>query len=116
MPRLSQAHLVSAVRRAHAVVSHAREEPFGLTPLEAMAVGVPPLMVDEGGFHFTMEAADAGRLVDRHDAEGWRAAYAAASDPDLRQQWAEAGRAHVATNYPPKAQIEAVERLLNGLL
>jgi len=116
LTRLSQAHLVSAVRSAHAVVSHAREEPFGLTPLEAMAVGVPPLMVDEGGFHFTMQAAGAGRLVDRRDAEGWRAAYTAASDADLRRQWAEAGRHHVATNYPPEAQIEAVERLLHDLL
>ena len=116
LPRLSQTHLVGAVRHAHAVVSHAREEPFGLTPLEAMAVGVPPLMVDEGGFHFTMKAAGAGRLVDRHDADGWRAAYTAASDADLRQAWAEAGRNHVAANYPPEAQIDAVERLLHDLL
>ena len=87
MPRLPQAALVAVVRGAHAMVSHARHEPFGFTPLEAMAVGVPPLMVNEGGFRSTMTGAGAGLLVERDDREAWNHAYSAAADsgPASRQ-------------------------------
>ena len=116
MPRLSQAALVGVVRGAHAMVSHAHHEPFGFTPLEAMAVGVPPIMVDEGGFHYTMTGAGAGVLVERGDHDGWRAAYEAATDPTNRQKWAEAGRNHVANHYPPESQLEAIERIMAPML
>ena len=116
MPRLSQAALVGVVRGAHAMVSHAHHEPFGFTPLEAMAVGVPPIMVNEGGFHYTMRDAGAGRLVERDDHEGWMAAYEAATDPETREAWAVAGRKHVASNYPPESQLEAIERIMAPFL
>jgi glycosyltransferase involved in cell wall biosynthesis len=116
MPRLSQAALVGVVRGAHAMVSHAHHEPFGFTPLEAMAVGVPPIMVNEGGFHYTMKNAGAGVLVERDDHEGWMAAYEAAADPKTREAWASAGRKHVATNYPPESQLEAIERIMAPIL
>ena len=116
MPRLSQAALVGVVRGAHAMVSHAHHEPFGFTPLEAMAVGVPPIMVDEGGFHYTMTGSGAGVLVQRDDREGWLAAYEAAADPDTRNNWASAGRTHVASNYPPESQLEAIERIMAPVL
>lgn len=116
MPRLSQAALVGVVRGAHAMVSHAHHEPFGFTPLEAMAVGVPPIMVNEGGFHYTMRDAGAGRLVERDDHEGWMAAYEAATDPETRKAWAVAGRKHVASNYPPESQLEAIERIMAPFL
>jgi glycosyltransferase involved in cell wall biosynthesis len=116
MPRLSQAALVGVVRGAHAMVSHAHHEPFGFTPLEAMAVGVPPIMVDEGGFHYTMTGSGAGVLVERGDHEGWLAAYEAAADPETRNKWANAGRKHVASNYPPESQLEAIERIMAPFL
>ena len=116
MPRLPQAALVAVVRGAHAMVSHARHEPFGFTPLEAMAVGVPPIMVNEGGFRSTMADAGTGVLVNRDDTDGWNRAYEAAADPQNRLVWAEAGRRHVATNYPPEAQLEAFERLMTSAL
>ena len=116
MPRLSQAALVGVVRGAHAMVSHAHHEPFGFTPLEAMAVGVPPIMVDEGGFHYTMTGSGAGVLVQRDDREGWLAAFEAAADPETRAAWASAGRKHVASNYPPQSQLEAIERIMAPFL
>ena len=116
MPRLSQAALVGVVRGAHAMVSHAHHEPFGFTPLEAMAVGVPPIMVNEGGFHYTMRDAGAGVLVERGDHEGWMAAYQAAANPETRKAWAVAGRKHVASNYPPESQLEAIERIMAPIL
>ena len=116
MPRLSQAALVGVVRGAHAMVSHAHHEPFGFTPLEAMAVGVPPIVVNEGGFHYTMRDAGAGVLVERGDHEGWMAAYEAAAHPETRKAWASAGRKHVENNYPPESQLEAIERIMAPFL
>ena len=116
MPRLSQTALVGVVRGAHAMVSHAHHEPFGFTPLEAMAVGVPPIMVDEGGFHYTMTGSGAGMLVQRENRAGWRAAYEAAADPETRNAWAIAGRKHVANKYPPESQLEAIERIMAPFL
>ena len=49
--RLSQADLVNLVKRSRAVVSLARGEPFGLTPIEAQAAGTPALMVDLSLIH-----------------------------------------------------------------
>ena len=53
-PRLSQEDLVNLVKRSLAVVSLARGEPFGLTPIEAQAAGTPALMVDERGYQHTI--------------------------------------------------------------
>ena len=112
MPRLSQAALVGLVRAAKAMVSHAYHEPFGLTPIEAMAVGTPALMVDEGGFQCTMSGVESGRLLRRDDREAWLQAYEDIKNPDLRQQWAEVGRPYVETNFTLPVQIAALEQLL----
>ena len=79
-------------------------------------VGVPPIMVDEGGFHYTMTGSGAGVLVQRDDREGWLAAYEAAGDGETRAEWASAGRKHVASNYPPESQLEAIERIMAPFL
>ena len=112
MPRLSQHQLVALVRAAMAVVSHARGEPFGLTPIEAMAVGTPALMVDEGGFQCTMSGIDCGRLIRRNDADSWRQAYQDIKNPELRLQWAKIGRQYVEQNFSLDVQISALEALL----
>ena len=46
-PRLSNLQLTGLMRRSVAIVSMAHGEPFGLTPIEAFAVGTPALFVDE---------------------------------------------------------------------
>ena len=112
MPRLSQTQLCALIRGARAMVSHAYHEPFGLTPIEAMAIGVPALMVDEGGFACTMSPVDSGRLLPRHDISAWKAAYLDAKDPALRDTWAKAGRPYVEKNFTLEVQIAALERML----
>lgn len=112
MPRLSQPGLVGLVRNAHAVVSHAHQEPFGLTPIEAMAVGTPALMVDEGGFQCTMAGVESGRLLRRDDERAWKQAYEDAKNPDLRRAWAEVGRPYVEENFTLPVQIAALERMM----
>ena len=125
MPRLEQAALRKLVRGAVAMVSHAHGEPFGLTPIEAMAVGVPALFVDEGGFHYTMTGADSGRLLprpplntasDHPDMAAWHQAYAQAQDADIRRDWAVAGRKHVEGGFTLEVQALALERLLRNCI
>ena len=94
------------------MVSHAYHEPFGLTPIAAMAIGVPALMVDGGGFACTMGPVDSGRLLPRHDTGAWKAAYLDAKNPILRKDWAQAGRPYVEEHFTLETQIAALERML----
>ena len=112
MPRLSQSALRAVIRGSVAMVSHAHGEPFGLTPLEAMAIGVPALMVDEGGFHYTMDSVDSGMLISREDYESWDEAYGLAQDVDTRKLWADNGREYVEENFTIDVQLDALENLL----
>tara|TARA_B110000444_G_C18851898_1_gene606480 strand:- start:7664 stop:8950 length:1287 start_codon:yes stop_codon:yes gene_type:complete len=112
MPRLSQPALCGLIRGAKAMVSHAHHEPFGLTPIEAMAVGTPALMVDEGGFQCTMTPVESGRLLRRDDEEAWNNAYASLEDESLRKQWAKSGRPYVEENFTLPVQIAALEQML----
>ncbi|MGB0951114.1 MAG: glycosyltransferase family 4 protein [Poseidonia sp.] len=112
MPRLSQAALVGLVRGAAAMVSHAHHEPFGLTPIEAMAVGTPALMVDEGGFQCTMSGVECGMLLRRDQPEAWREAYASLKNPEQHQAWATVGRPYVEANFTLPVQIAALERMM----
>lgn len=116
MPRLSQAQLRKLVRAAVAMVSHAHGEPFGLTPIEAMAVGTPALFVDEGGFRDTMGGAGSGLLIPRHDKAAWRAAYLQAQDAKMREEWAEKGRQVVEEGFSLKLQADALARLLEDCI
>jgi len=114
MPRLSQVALVGLVREAVAMVSHAYGEPFGLTPIEAMAVGVPALMVDEGGFHHTMSPVMSGRLLARDDLSAWHEAYEEAQNPTIRAQWSEKGREYVEKYFTLPVQLEALQCMLES--
>ena len=90
-PRLSQGDLVNLVKRSRAVVSLARGEPFGLTPIEAQAAGTPALMVDEGGYQHTIKDGVSGRLLPRGDWVAWHAALEEAKNSETRREWSGAG-------------------------
>ena len=91
-PRLSQEDLVNLVKRSRAVVSLARGEPFGLTPIEAQAAGTPALMVNEGGYRHTVKDGVSGRLLPREDWSVWHTALDEAATDENRDAWSEAGR------------------------
>ncbi|DAC08734.1 MAG TPA: hypothetical protein D7H88_02695 [Candidatus Poseidoniales archaeon] len=42
----------------------------------------------------------------------WLAAYEAAADSETRNEWALAGRKHVASNYSPESQLVAIEQIM----
>jgi glycosyltransferase involved in cell wall biosynthesis len=62
---VSDAELAELYMDASATVVAARLEPFGLTPLESMALGTPVLAVREGGFRETVTDGVNGVLVER---------------------------------------------------
>ena len=94
-PRLPSPDLVSLMRGARAVVSMAHGESFGLTPIEAFAVGTPALFVNEGGFMETIQDGESGRLIERDDIAGWHSALEQAAEPATREAWAASGRRRI---------------------
>ncbi|MEC7707234.1 MAG: glycosyltransferase family 4 protein [Candidatus Thermoplasmatota archaeon] len=115
-PRLPSNQLVKLMRDSRAVVSMAHRESFGLTPIEAFAVGTPALFVDEGGFRDTLVDGVNGRLLPRGDIAAWHSALKQAADGATRAAWAEAGRARIAEmNLSPEAQCRRLESILHSL-
>ncbi len=116
-PKLSQKDLVALVRKARAVVSLARGEPFGLTPIEAQAAGTPALMVDEGGYRFTVKDGQSGRLLPRGDWGAWHTALNDASKMDNRANWSKDGKDGIkALGLTPNHQAKRLAAIIATLL
>ena len=92
LPRVSQEELCSLMRHAKAMVSHARNEPFGMTIPESYAMGCPVIVADEGGFRETVVDGKTGRLLARDD--DWHTAIKQADEE--RENWTLEGRKHLA--------------------
>ena len=92
---LSSEAMRSVMRNSVAVVGLAHGEAFGLTPIEAMALGTPPIFVNEGGYRETVVDGANGRLIQRGDFASWKAALEQAQEQDTRAVWAEAGLARI---------------------
>ena len=60
--QVSESELIDLYARCRGLICTSLDEPFGLTPLEAMASGKPVIAVDSGGFRETV-TNDTGILV-----------------------------------------------------
>ncbi|MCD6058394.1 MAG: glycosyl transferase group 1 [Thermomicrobiales bacterium] len=75
-------------------------EPFGLTPLEGMACGVPVIGSRVGGIAFTVADGETGYLVPPRDPEALSAQLAEIlQDPARRIRMGQAGRARVLGSF-----------------
>ena len=76
------------------------EEPFGLVFVEAMAMGVPIVALDNGGTREVVEHDSDGLLVARGDVDGLAASIVKLlRDPDQRRTMGRTGRRHAGERF-----------------
>lgn len=75
-------------------------EPFGITPVEAMACGTPVIGADVGGIRHTVRHGETGWLVPPRDPDALaRRLLAVHADPDRARAMGEAGRVRAETYF-----------------
>lgn len=99
-------------------VAPQRWEGFGLTPLEAMATGVPAVAADVGAFSELIEEGRTGAIVPADDLAAMRTAIAAyCDDPERLARHGGDGRAHVSAGFRLEgeaARLIEIYRQLQG--
>lgn len=103
---ISDAELVEEYNRAKIVVCLSRNEPFGLTALEAMACGVPVVAVREGGFMESVVDDKTGYLIQRNPQRLYNILKKLLKDGELRKVMGDNARAHVLKNWTWEKSIE----------
>lgn len=88
---VEDAELVELYSRAQMTLCAPVLEPFGLTPLEAMACGTPVVGVAEGGVRETIRSGETGFLVDRDAGDFAAAIVRLLTDPDLAETMGQRG-------------------------
>ncbi|MDO5368798.1 glycosyltransferase family 4 protein [Paracoccus sp. (in: a-proteobacteria)] len=95
----------------------ARWEGFGLTPLEAMASGVPVIAARVGAYETLIRDGETGTLVPREDMEALAAALDRwLSDDAEREAAGRAARAHVEANHAIEGEARAIVSVYRRLL
>ncbi|AXC49285.1 glycosyltransferase family 1 protein [Paracoccus suum] len=95
----------------------ARWEGFGLTPLEAMASGVPVVAARVGAYETLIRDGVTGSLVPADDATALTAALQRwLDDPGARAEAGRAARGHVAANHGIEAEARAITAVYRRLL
>ena len=97
-------------------VAPQRHEGFGLTPLEAMACGVPVVATDAGAFEELVAEDVTGTVVPRDDPAALTAAIERGLDPATRTRWAAAARPHVLKHFRIEDEARALTLLYRQLL
>lgn len=98
-------------------VAPQRWEGFGLTPLEAMACGVPVIATRVGAFEELVEDGQTGILVPPGDAHALEtAARATLSDRARLQTASDAARTHVFANFRIEQEAAAIVSIYRQLL
>lgn len=95
----------------------ARWEGFGLTPLEAMACGVPVVAARVGAYETLIRDGETGTLIPREDAPALAAALERwLSDDAGRAAAGQAARAHVEANHAIESEARAIVAVYRRLL
>lgn len=109
---LTDEQLCLMYNQALAMLCASRLEPFGFTPLEAMACGTPVVGVREGGLRESIEDGVSGVLVDRDEKLFARAVEELLADPDLNGRMGRRGLESVREKWSwEKSADELIEHL-----
>ncbi len=119
MPRISDEEIIALIRNATALIGIARGEGFGLTPIEAILVGTPALVVNEAGFTHTITDNENGRRLpwptNNENMNSWKEAILTAKNEDNRVKWAKNGKKRIEERWVPIFQAEAIARAMKSL-
>lgn len=114
---VSWADLVKHYQAMDLFVAPARWEGFGLTPIEAMACGVPAVATRVGAFEAQIVEGETGRLVDPGDAGALAEAInALLSNQKALDRMGEAGRGHVLQHFTIEREAKAIVEVYRDLL
>ncbi|WP_300071158.1 glycosyltransferase family 4 protein [uncultured Ruegeria sp.] len=110
--------IVETYRALDIFAAPARHEGFGLTPLEAMASGVPAIACHGvGAFSAQIEDGVTGRLVEKDNAPELAAALRSMlDDPAKLTAAGQAARARVEQKFRIEGEAEAIVRVYRSLL
>ncbi|MCQ0969422.1 glycosyltransferase family 4 protein (plasmid) [Paracoccus sp. TK19116] len=114
---LPWADLVRHYQALDLFVAPARWEGFGLTPLEAMACGVPAIASRVGAYEALIRDGETGSLVTTGDRASLATALARWLDDDqARAEASLAARAHVEANHTIETEARALIAIYRDLL
>lgn len=98
-------------------VAPQRWEGFGLTPLEAMASGVPVVAADVGAFSELVQDGATGTLVPRDDLESMkRATERWMADDTGRKTAGDRGREHMIANFSLRGEADRLDAIYAGAI
>ena len=116
LSNLNSIEMCAIFRNARAVIGFSHGEAFGLTPVEAMAIGTPPLFVDFGGYTDTIVDGVNGRLLRRGDLEAWKKAFEQAKDEETRESWAREGATRIQQlGLTPESHVDRLQESIDQI-
>lgn len=112
-----QQHVPALIRGCAVVATVPWYEPFGITPLEAMACGRPVVGSAVGGLLDTVLPGQTGELVEPRDPEALaRTLRRLLDDPVRRASYGEAGRRRAVAHYDWSEVVRRTEALYRELI
>lgn len=105
---VSEEGLIELYARCKGLICTARDEDFGLTPVEAMASGKPVVAVNEGGFKETILQDRTGLLVDADKDKLVEAVKAISGNPGIHKE----ACLMRAKEFDTSVFVEKIKRLL----
>jgi mannosyltransferase len=117
LPEVPVGDMADFYRVLDLYVAPQRWEGFGLTPIEAMACGVPVVATRVGAFEKLVVQDTTGLLVDADDIPALsNAINSALSDRDRLANWAVAGRSYVMSDFSIEREAAALVKIYRRLL
>ncbi|WP_079406170.1 glycosyltransferase [Streptomyces sp. 3211] len=111
---LSGAEVLTELRRAHVYVLPSVDEPFPMSVLEALAVGVPPVVTHSNGLARDIARSGAGHAVDPGPA-GVAAAVLDLLDPAANRKASRAARELAAQSFSMDAVLDTLLPVYEGV-
>lgn len=91
-------------------------EPFGLTPLDAMSCGVPVIAVDEGGYKETVIDGVTGFLVPRDPEKIAEKIMLLLKNEKLLDRMGKKGREDMVSNWKWEKNVNKLNKLFNSMV